>query len=218
MKAVGDLDRLGRALASAFAVTARAVAAPPAPPPRTTTRRAGDPPAGRGPRIELPRQRQPAGGLPQNQDRADPERAPPSPRRLVSWLLSRPDDLADHHRRHLDDLHVFVQGLRKDAPAVVAGLTLPYGNGPAEGVNTKVERSSGRHTEEPASPCYAREYCSANSRERPGGTLPTTQSKAQHTRLSPLDLLDHHAGQVQWAEEHRGAFVWIPAHRRSVRF
>jgi hypothetical protein len=36
-------------------------------------------------------------------------------------------------------LHVFVRGLRKDLPAVVAGLTLPYSNGSAEGVNTKVK-------------------------------------------------------------------------------
>jgi len=33
----------------------------------------------------------------------------------------------------------FVRGLRKDLPAVVAGLSLPYSNGPAEGVNTKVK-------------------------------------------------------------------------------
>ncbi|WP_425568879.1 transposase [Pseudonocardia xishanensis] len=29
--------------------------------------------------------------------------------------------------------------MRKDLPAVVAGLTLPYGNGPIEGANTKVK-------------------------------------------------------------------------------
>ncbi|WP_218130523.1 transposase [Lentzea jiangxiensis] len=39
-----------------------------------------------------------------NQGRADPERIVPSPRRLVSWLMSRPADLPDHTRRHLDDL------------------------------------------------------------------------------------------------------------------
>jgi len=31
------------------------------------------------------------------------------------------------------------RGLRKDLAAVVAGLSLPYSNGPAEGVNTKVK-------------------------------------------------------------------------------
>jgi len=31
-----------------------------------------------------------------------------------------------------------VRGLRKDLPAVVAGLTLPYSNGPIGGTNTKV--------------------------------------------------------------------------------
>ena len=39
-----------------------------------------------------------------NQGRADPERATPSPRRLVSWIMARPEDLLDHTRRHLDDL------------------------------------------------------------------------------------------------------------------
>jgi transposase len=34
-------------------------------------------------------------------------------------------------------LHAFVRGLRKDLPAVVAGLSLPYSNGPIEGANTK---------------------------------------------------------------------------------
>jgi transposase len=118
-----------------------------------------------------------------NQGRADAERTPPSPRRLVSWLMSRPDDLPADHRSHLDDLlavcphlttltqrvrefagiltdrrgqtldiwmatvddgdlpalQAFVHGLRMDLPAVVAGLTLPYSNGPIEGANTKVK-------------------------------------------------------------------------------
>ena len=39
-----------------------------------------------------------------NQGRADPDRVAPAPRRLVSWLLSRPAGLPDHTRRHLDDL------------------------------------------------------------------------------------------------------------------
>lgn len=38
------------------------------------------------------------------QGRADPRRLVPSPRRLVSWIMSRPADLPDHTRRHLDDL------------------------------------------------------------------------------------------------------------------
>ena len=37
----------------------------------------------------------------------------------------------------LPALHAFVRGLRKDLDAVVAGLTLPYSNGPSEGANTK---------------------------------------------------------------------------------
>jgi transposase len=32
----------------------------------------------------------------------------------------------------LPALHAFVHGLRMDLPAVVAGLTLPYSNGPME--------------------------------------------------------------------------------------
>jgi transposase len=37
----------------------------------------------------------------------------------------------------LPTLHAIVHGLRKDLPAVVAGLTLPCSNGPIEGANTK---------------------------------------------------------------------------------
>jgi hypothetical protein len=39
----------------------------------------------------------------------------------------------------LPSLHGFVHGLRMDLEAVVAGLTLPYSNGPMEGANTKVK-------------------------------------------------------------------------------
>ncbi|WUJ22448.1 ISL3 family transposase [Micromonospora sp. NBC_00389] len=118
-----------------------------------------------------------------NQGRADAECAPPSPRRLVCWLMTKPENLAAHHHSHLQDLlgacphlatlaqrvgefadllagrrgedldawmtavdadalpalHGFVHGLRMDLPAVVAGLTLPYSNGPMEGANTKVK-------------------------------------------------------------------------------
>jgi transposase len=118
-----------------------------------------------------------------NQGRAHEDRQSPSPRRLVSWLMTRPAALAEHDRRHLEDLlascphltdlaeqihafaellttrrgselddwmtavdaselpalHAFVRGLPKDLDAVVAGLTLPYSNGPSEGANTKVK-------------------------------------------------------------------------------
>jgi hypothetical protein len=118
-----------------------------------------------------------------NQGRADTERAVPAPRRLVSWIMTRPADLPERERAHLDDLlagcphiaalvehvrvfatlltqrratelhtwmstvddsdlpalHGFVRGLRKDLAAVIAGLTLPYSNGPIEGANTKVK-------------------------------------------------------------------------------
>jgi transposase len=39
----------------------------------------------------------------------------------------------------LPALHGFIPGLRKDLPAAVAGLTLPYSNRPTEGANTKVK-------------------------------------------------------------------------------
>jgi transposase len=118
-----------------------------------------------------------------NQGRADPERLVPAPRRLVSWIMTRPTDLPDHTRRHLADLlascpemttlaqqvgefaailtqrrgqdlaawitHTrqyalpgfssYLNGLDKDYDAAVAGLTLPYSNGPTEGVNTKIK-------------------------------------------------------------------------------
>ncbi len=110
-----------------------------------------------------------------NQGRAHAERAAPPPRRLVGWIMSRPADLPEHDRSHLDallagcaplavlaehvrtfaelltarrgndledwmtgleasdlpTLHAFVRGLRKDLDAVVAGLSLPYSNGPS---------------------------------------------------------------------------------------
>jgi transposase len=118
-----------------------------------------------------------------NQGRAHAEQTSPSPRRLVSWIMTLPADLPEHERGHLDELlaacphltvlaeqvrafaellttrrgtdlegwmstveasdlpslQTFVRGLRKDLPAVVAGLTMPYSNGPIEGANTKVK-------------------------------------------------------------------------------
>jgi transposase len=40
----------------------------------------------------------------------------------------------------LPHLHAFTRGLERDRDAVIATLTLPYSNGPAEGVNTKTKR------------------------------------------------------------------------------
>jgi hypothetical protein len=39
-----------------------------------------------------------------NQGRAQAERAAPSPRRLVGWIMSRPTELPNHERNHLDEL------------------------------------------------------------------------------------------------------------------
>lgn len=118
-----------------------------------------------------------------NQGRADTTTVPPAPRRLASWIMTRPQDLTDTQRHHLEDLlglcpHLqiltervrefaglltnrrggdlaawmttaetddlpalqsLVQGLHLDQEAAVAGLTLPYSNGPMEGANTKVK-------------------------------------------------------------------------------
>ncbi len=40
-------------------------------------------------------------------------------------------------RDDLPALHAFCHGLRKDLPAVTAGLTLPYSNGPIEGATPR---------------------------------------------------------------------------------
>jgi len=40
----------------------------------------------------------------------------------------------------LPHLHAFTRGLERDREAVNAALTLPYSNGPTEGVNTKTKR------------------------------------------------------------------------------
>ena len=39
-----------------------------------------------------------------NQGREHEERAVPAPQRLVSWSMTRPTDLLEHERVHLDDL------------------------------------------------------------------------------------------------------------------
>jgi hypothetical protein len=46
-----------------------------------------------------------------NQGRADAERTPPSPRRLVSWLMSRPVNLPTHRHSHLNELLATCAGL-----------------------------------------------------------------------------------------------------------
>lgn len=118
-----------------------------------------------------------------NQGRLEGDRIMPSPRRLTSWIMTRPENLPDKRRAHLDELlavcpemtalarlvrdfaqlmgerrgndldswmadvraaHLpelapFLNGLEQDREAVLAGLTLPYSNGPTEGVNTKTK-------------------------------------------------------------------------------
>jgi transposase len=39
----------------------------------------------------------------------------------------------------LSALHAFARGLNNDRAAVDAGLTMPYSNGPTEGVNNKIK-------------------------------------------------------------------------------
>jgi hypothetical protein len=79
---------------------------------------------------------------------------------------------------HLPALHGFVHGLRVDLPAVFAGPTLPYSNGPIEGANTKVKLLNGRCTAEPASPSYASASCSRRS------TTPDHRFCARAVRLT----------------------------------
>ncbi|GAB3673793.1 transposase [Saccharopolyspora sp. NPDC049426] len=118
-----------------------------------------------------------------NQGREQGDRIIPSPRRLASWIMSRPADLPEQRRAHLADLVAacsdmtalaslvgefaqliakrrghdldiwiervravglpeldpFLRGLNQDHDAAIAGLTLPYSNGPIEGVNTKIK-------------------------------------------------------------------------------
>lgn len=40
----------------------------------------------------------------------------------------------------LPHLHAFTRGLERDHDAVIAAVTLPYSNGPTEGINTKTKR------------------------------------------------------------------------------
>ncbi|WP_371106179.1 MULTISPECIES: transposase [Streptomyces] len=52
---------------------------------------------------------------------------------LPSWIVQvRAADLPH--------LHAFTRSLERDRDAVNAALTLPYSNGPTEGVNTKTKR------------------------------------------------------------------------------
>jgi transposase len=55
----------------------------------------------------------------------------------------------------LPALHAFVRGLRKDLDAVVAGLSLPYSNGPIKGTNTKFKLVKRQMYGAPALPCCA---------------------------------------------------------------
>ncbi|MFG1616999.1 transposase, partial [Nonomuraea wenchangensis] len=48
--------------------------------------------------------------------------------------------IADVRAADLPHLHAFTRGLDRDRDAVIAALTLPYSNGPTEGVNTKTKR------------------------------------------------------------------------------
>ncbi|MER5223969.1 transposase [Streptomyces flaveus] len=168
--------------------------------------------------------------------RADSDQTPPSPRRLVSWIMSRPSQLTAHRRRHLDQLTTncpemttltelvrefatiltkrrghdlkkwmtaatdselpalrgFVHSLTMDLDAIVNGLSMPYSNGPIEGVNTMVKllkRQSRLRPPPPANPPFLvpRQATFALSR-RPArplaapGTSPSTSSTRACTR------------------------------------
>lgn len=53
--------------------------------------------------------------------------------RLSAWIVQA-------HAADLPHLHAVTRGLERDRDAVNAALTLPYSNGPTEGVNTKTKR------------------------------------------------------------------------------
>ena len=152
-----------------------------------------------------------------NQGRAHGERAAPPPRRLVSWIMTRPAELPDHERAHVQDLltacppltvlaehvrafaellttrrggeleqwmsaveaadlpalHAFARGLRKDLPAVVAGLSQPYSNGPIERrehqgqtPETTDVRTSGLPTTTPTDPARLTRRTTSSAQER----------------------------------------------------
>ncbi|CAB61793.1 MULTISPECIES: ISL3-like element IS466 family transposase [Streptomyces] len=70
-----------------------------------------------------------------------------SVRTFAQLLKPRPEnvDALDHwitqvRAADLPHLHAFTRGLERDNDAVIAALTLPYSNGPTEGVNTKTKR------------------------------------------------------------------------------
>lgn len=79
--------------------------------------------------------------------------------RTFAWLLKpRPEnvDALDHwitqvRTADLPHLHAFTRGLERDHDAVIAAVTLPYSNGPTEGVNTRTNGSHARCTDEQAS-------------------------------------------------------------------
>ncbi|NVK80019.1 ISL3 family transposase [Streptomyces morookaense] len=68
--------------------------------------------------------------------------------RTFAQLLKPHAGNADAHTRwivqvraaDLPHLHAFTRGLERDHDAVIAAFTLPYSNGPTEGVNTKTKR------------------------------------------------------------------------------
>lgn len=48
--------------------------------------------------------------------------------------------IAQVRTANLPHLHAFTRGLERDHDAVIAAVTLPYSNGPTEGINTKTKR------------------------------------------------------------------------------
>lgn len=68
-------------------------------------------------------------------------------RGFAPLLAPRPDNadaltrwITQVRAADLPHLHAFTRGLGWDIDAVIAGLTLPYSNGPTDGVNTKTKR------------------------------------------------------------------------------
>lgn len=68
-------------------------------------------------------------------------------RTFAPFLKPQPEnaDALDHwiaqvRAADLPHIHAFTRGLERDRDAVIAAVTLPYSNGPTEGINTKTKR------------------------------------------------------------------------------
>lgn len=93
-------------------------------------------------------------------------------RDLPGWIAATRADT-------LPGFESYLNGLDKDQDAAVAGLTVPYSNGPTEGVNTKIKLLKRQPTAKLASPCYAKESSSSTDPPRRRTPYLITQSRPE---------------------------------------